>query len=492
MNSKQTAVLAFAALMTQVQPGLTAGSAKELQKMAGNVAVSAPQAGAQTLSDDMLAGINPGIESAAYAFTSKYQVVIKDGKLFMRAHGETAWNPVPNQPAPVYAISADGDNLIGIGKDASIYYMKFTGFKWIPKWGKPLSKVLKLPANRSWGIAHKGPEVGGYEDAAGNFKAISAGVTTLYLLTKDGRHLRYADPWLPADFEHRISMPLKGRFIAEAMSVSGSTMFLIGKSGRMFTRMADFDTTGADPALAYTFNKPNNKVIALPPEGWREQPAISGKITANITITNTGRGNAARELHVEGVDAQGNGGYYSKAIYGDSWTFVKTGTPVTGPFIGAGEDTGAEVEADYPVVYKSFRHRYLPEGSLIRFSPETDDAEITVNLASGRVVKLPVYIREAFFTRKKGTHKLFGTIVTPDDIINSSEPDTAAFVTEFLRGKKLLDVHVFFNGKAVKLESAPWRQFRENISQHLAKSADKKAAKAAAKAARQAGKDTAE
>ncbi|MDD4004635.1 MAG: hypothetical protein PHW69_05460 [Elusimicrobiaceae bacterium] len=471
------------AALAQVSFAQNNSGTSAMKTLSATPAVTVPvtQAQPQETTQIDLSVINTGIKSAYYTFNTKYQVVSKSGRLYMRAFGENGWAPVPNQPGKATEISADGDNLIALGPDRSVHYMKFSSFKWIRKWGKPFSATLVIPDCRSWAIAHKGPEVGGYEDPAGNFKAISVGVTTLYMLTKDGQHLKYADPWLPADFKHRISMPMRGRFIAERMSVSASTIFLIGKSGRMFTRLADFDTTGADPALAYSFTEPGQKTIILPPEDWREQPAIQGRITSNITIINNGRGNAGRELRVEGVDEAGNGGYYAKQIFGGSWTFVKTGAQVKGPFLGGAPEYGPEVEADYPVIYKSLLHRYLPETSVIRFSQDTDLAEIKTTVG-GKEIKLPLYIREAFLTRKSGTHKLFGTIVTPDEVLKSSDPETAAFAKDFLRGRKLLDVHVFFNGRTVKLKNAPWRAFRESI-------AVKQAAREAKAAAKKTGRN---
>jgi len=69
-----------------------------------------------------------------------------------------------------------------------------------------------------------------YLDIDGNDHGVSAGVTTLYVLDADGNTIRYADPWLPPKFDHLLDTPEKGRFIAESMSVSGSTVFLMNAS----------------------------------------------------------------------------------------------------------------------------------------------------------------------------------------------------------------------------------------------------------------------
>jgi hypothetical protein len=63
----------------------------------------------------------------------------------------------------------------------------------------------------------------------------------------------------------------------------------------------------------------------LPAEGWRPQPRIplAGKavLTRHITILQNGRGNGARELRVAGLNESGEIGYWTKAIFDDTWGF---------------------------------------------------------------------------------------------------------------------------------------------------------------------------
>ena len=62
--------------------------------------------------------------------------------------------------------------------------------------GEAAFQELRLPENiRSWLISHRGPFSGGYHDIDGNFHPVSAGVTTLYILSEDGLKIHYADPW---------------------------------------------------------------------------------------------------------------------------------------------------------------------------------------------------------------------------------------------------------------------------------------------------------
>jgi hypothetical protein len=69
---------------------------------------------------------------------------------------------------------------------------------------------------------------------------------------------------------------------------------------------------------------------ALPSEDWRKQPPIplnsnaaggNAAITRRITILQNGQGNAARELRVAGRNENNEIGYWTKAIFADTWEF---------------------------------------------------------------------------------------------------------------------------------------------------------------------------
>jgi hypothetical protein len=162
-------------------------------------------------------------------------------------------------------------------------------------------------------------------------------ITTIYMLLEDGQEISYADPGLPSDFSRNYIGPERGAFKAAALSASGSTIFVIDETGKMYTRIADFDIIGCDPMLfKYTY-VPHTSNLAggnylsnltewgLPPEDWKLQASISltGKaaITRRITILQNGQGNSARELRVAGFNEQGETGYWTKAIFADFWEF---------------------------------------------------------------------------------------------------------------------------------------------------------------------------
>ena len=306
------------------------------------------------------------VKSATRSFNHQFEVTVIEGKLCYRprpVHGTDApkWEllgktGLPEDsssgvmgiggfepPSSITGLSTDGDNLIATDGNDSVYYMKWSTRKWTHKWGKPFSDELVLPKDiRSWSISHRGSFAGGYNDIDGNFHPVAVGVTTLYVLSPDGLTIRYADPWLPADFSHEICGPLRNRFRARSLDASASTLFVISETGEMYTRLADYDTLGNNQFLNYSYERkkrdiPREKdVRTLPPEEWKKQPSISkqqGRMSAAITIIQTGRGNDARELRVEGVNAQGNHGFFSKPINGENWTFTRTDLPLQKPLL---------------------------------------------------------------------------------------------------------------------------------------------------------------
>jgi hypothetical protein len=309
------------------------------------------------------------LKTPAETFTHEWYVALRAGRLWIRPNVETTGRDEPwrllapdgfarhgkraldGPPPALREISADGDNLAAVGEDGLVYYMKFSDNGWIDRWGLgPFGDPLYAAfPHRGLAMSHRGPLAAYYEDIDGNRHPISAGVTTLYALSGDGLTIGYADPWLPAHFARRICGPRRDRFVAAALSASASTLFVIDRAGDAFTRLADYDTLGENPVLGYTWERGVrgwDEDRSLPPEDWAPQPPVPGKVTARITILTTGAGNAARELRVEGADAAGTGGYWTKPLRAAAWRFVSTGAAVTGPFLANGAD--ATVPAPRP------------------------------------------------------------------------------------------------------------------------------------------------
>ncbi|MBU47914.1 MAG: hypothetical protein CL920_04380 [Deltaproteobacteria bacterium] len=250
-------------------------------------------------------------------------------------------------PEKLVSITADGIHLQALSAKGIFYRGDNIrdgiggGFSWKDAWGWPASDGPGLTspfgAGVIWDVADShSTDLTYYEDGNGTRHHIGFGVAHLYMLGTKGKKIYFNDWWLPADFSRQACGPRRGTFKAINMSVSGSTIFLINEKGSMFTRMHDFDISGENPMLTYTFvnKKPPAHVRKLPMPPWRKQPALptGAKITKKITIIQNGQGNAARELRVEG-ELNGQVGYFYKAIFADKWSFRKTDHKITDSFL---------------------------------------------------------------------------------------------------------------------------------------------------------------
>ena len=249
----------------------------------------------------------------------------------------------------VVEISADADELVALSAEGGFYryaFDKSIAYKtkvWLDKQGWPKGSQLLLDAhtarNRAWALGKRNMQVLYYEDPFGNqHHNGTMDIATTYILLEDGQEIAFADNGLPSDFSRNFIGPERGAFKAVSLSASASTMFVINDAGEMYTRIADFDIVGRDPMLfkytyiPYTSKLPGSNYFSnlnewgLPAEDWLAQPRIplTGKaaITRHITILQNGHGNGARELRVAGLNAAGQRGYWTKAIFADEWHFV--------------------------------------------------------------------------------------------------------------------------------------------------------------------------
>ncbi|MDP1827871.1 MAG: hypothetical protein Q8L48_31645 [Archangium sp.] len=317
------------------------------------------------------------------SFNKRWFVALKRGQIYVKPNTDTGEAPGPwkllgttgvpsgpglthfDPPVEISEISADGTWLHALSP-AGVFYRgtDFTqdvhsNFSWSDAWGHPAATgtgmIAEFPTTHGWSVSDsQGPGVHHYEDRLGTVHSVGLGVAHLYRLGADGRSLFFNDWWLPNDWSRQICLPDRGTFVAENLSTSASTNFIIGTQGRMYTRLYDFDTAGENDTLEYSFaiTSAVGNVRALPAEDWRLQPEITdGLITGKITLFQDGQGNAARVLRVEGV-RQGRTGFYFKHINDTAWSFEETGHRVCGPFLNAAGRTAPPPEAPADVGLK--------------------------------------------------------------------------------------------------------------------------------------------
>ncbi|MGE4233952.1 MAG: hypothetical protein AB7F43_11540 [Bacteriovoracia bacterium] len=423
------------------------------------------------------------LTSKTECITRKYFVALRENKIWVKGTEEApvedrAWHLFGRDGQPTSTIlsvaprnfnletvSCDGDNLVVLDGSGQIFYAKFyEPNAWTFRWGWKflIGDYLYEPQNLvGMAMSHRGKDNEYYESRYGTRHPVSVGVTTLYALVDEGRSLIFADPWLSNGFGHRVSLPLRGRFMPIAIDASASTIFVIGVSGQMFTRLVDFDSVGDDPVLEYTYEpgkREDDGPIGLPGEEWREQHrrGIKGKITDRITILQNGKGNAARELRIEARNENGLFGYYSKPIYSeDDWVFVPTGAE---SFVGE-IIVDNMVEPLAPKRDLSLNGKITEWGlsspqnaRLIGFNLEYDKAVINVQMGS-----LPIYIwlhtRRLSLNKDGKSGTLRAMIEIPEDLRTSDDFHKRRVAEQGFHNNHWVDAQVWFDENSVQIES---------------------------------------
>jgi hypothetical protein len=322
------------------------------------------------------------LRSTTDTMNLRYYFATRGGQIYFKPNVERAGADGPWRtlavPAcfagDVRAISADDDEMLAIDSHRRIYTMDGALsdpalFNWTSRWGPLFWTGMggTLPANPvawSWSVLSPDEDrtwtdSGGTEHAVGGAK-----VSHIYLLRQGGQRITYTDPWLANDDSYEVCGPLRGRLQSVNLSAAASTVFVIDRFGDMYTRLYDFDISGADTVyFHYSYDDPGTASafppqgadsgnaatggapIHLPPAGWVHQPKIPGYITDAISVFSDGPGSDHRRLRVEGVDARGRHGFWEKEVGqpgASSWRFVPTGLPLRGhPLTNPGTDSSA-------------------------------------------------------------------------------------------------------------------------------------------------------
>jgi len=447
------------------------------------------------------------LKSSTQSFDNHHDFALKDGRIWFRPRrvrlsdpsGE--WKllgkggvpfrpggPTPDDPARVVELSADATGLVAIGPDGRIYDGELDEkgeVLWQYLWGFPLrllpAPVYLPPASerRAWTYSLLNREGSYSEDIDGNPHTIQR-IDTVYVLSRDGRSIRFDDPWLPPNrFDFQIAGPRHGAFVAVALAASGSTLFVMDRAGEMYTRLVDFDTLGGNPGITYSYERRRLPyqaedsgaglrgqwpflfdVRSLPSEEWRAQPPIPGRFTDRLTLFQNGKGNAARELRVEGEDADGHPGYWFKPIYGEAWSFARTDQLVLGQRV----DPGAAVEEVKPIGEElSGTARVYPphEGTpvdlraeLRGFNVHFEPSVLRLYPADGGApLEATLHLQpDVFPIPPKGAKRVVGAFLLSEA---KSEDAARAAVRELVGSQRIHEVFVVISPEAVEIQSNP-------------------------------------
>lgn len=301
------------------------------------------------------------IKTNTQTFGFEYEFCLSGGKIFYKKIGtdKSAWElylgtGLPffkNETEPVkniVEINADADCLYAFSDEGILYrsYLKditsYTQFEWVDYFGWPrkipLYQTDLLENKKAWCVGSSRLDVEYYEDYLGNEHNYGPlGVESITFLCGDGQTIHYSDPACPSEFSHSFKGPENNHFVAENISESASTIFLINNLGQMYTRLVDYNTVGSDPMLyRYSYKeeysdlagsnkKSNTTTWMLPNEQWFRQPQLPDGCHPSkyITVIQNGKGNSARELRVAALNENNVPGFYSKQLYENDWKFIE-------------------------------------------------------------------------------------------------------------------------------------------------------------------------
>ena len=461
----------------------------------------------------------PFVCTSIDALDSKYFYAIREGRIWFKpiaSHQTARWKLFDRDgyanknQSPLVRLSADGDNLIAVDTNGIIYYAKTKGVvcqvsfdcaqwkiiqsdvKWKEKWfgmdGVSLivnlfkNPVLNLIENaRSIAISHKGPDTMYYTDMNGKKHPDPyVGVTTIYTLSEDGLRIYFADPWLHNKFANEITGPEDGRFKAETLAASASTIMIFQRArnecgeeiNKIYTRFADFDSIGSNPALKATYN-PNNPIPLvryLPSENWIEQPSISlsgkARLTKNIAILQTGWGQNHRQLRVQGQDADQRNGFYYKNIYETKWKFeivdyilidetefLSESVPCTG------FEQGIQITEDYQHGILQTPTMDIPlETSLEKFTRQGLNerglhTKLVLKLDDDLILSIPLYARRGWKSLIGISDKNIWKLIIPNEYYDHENTQVQETIYRIFRNKRRHPVNVYERADGIRITS---------------------------------------
>lgn len=426
------------------------------------------------------------------SFNGRYQFATRDGALFVapRDGGAPGWRRVPLPDClagQVAAIGADDDELIAIDEQRRVFTMDGAlkgpdAFSWSRRWGPPFWQGLGRTLPRdviawSWSVLSPA-EDGFWLDDVGNAHEVGNDkVSHIWALRTGGQRMTFMDPWLPNDDAYEMCGPLRGRFRAVDLSASGSTVFVIGRGGDLYTRLFDFDISGMDPVFFDYSYWPQRRgdedaVIQLPSPEWVHHPKVPGRITSSISIEKQGVGGVHRTLRVEGLDARGRTGFWQKDLTqrrASAWRFHRTGQPLQGRELrNAPRDTFAvDLGPSGDRGYGAQVGDVLVE--IPNFNLRCEDADMRLTGPDGQAVTLRLHNIDGLRQQVRATgvddepREQYGVVEVPRAVLASLEeqpPAVRAFIRDTLGDRRFTDVTLRLTTNRILFEQFGWAATR--------------------------------
>jgi len=469
--------------------------------------------------------------------------VLKDGRIWIKPNESTTgvkgeWKLFDGTGVPsgkdvpsfkrddkIVAFSTDGTMIVAVSGEGRFYLWQPTlkeKTTWAEEIGAPFEDALYLPKNKSWSFSFsvlRAPWkrltpmhdiVSYWEDIDGN-KTQFGLTATIFTVDPDGQKIFFTDTGLPAAFNRAFTSPERGLFIIENISTAASTIFVINETGKMYTRMMDAEIEGGGPALIFTYQRGKrtdevvpimNAVRSLPLPDWREQEPImeiiddrthQAGITKNITIIQTGEGNAARELRVQGRNRDGRYGYYHKKIFDKNWNFKTTNEHFSHEIMISDylkeARRGRKLDKTY---IGNVEQIFAPslKVELIDFYYFSSPAKLRVHVGDKQFDMIFHTVDQWVMTaQEKGAPELVGnpagepkllqgTLEIPERVLHSRDPDIREAVDRYFRRFHLVafafevvadDKKVFIRSKRVQRASLSYMDydFRRRLTMNL-------------------------
>src|SRR3954447_13835625 len=412
------------------------------------------------------------LRSTTRTFNRRYAFAVQDGHVYFRPVASAAWLrlPVPSCfDGDVRGISVDDDELVAIDSVRHVFTMDgalrdTVWFNWTERWGPPFwtGGGRRLPEGDLWSWSVLSPlEDRTWTDSAGNQQPVGdAKVSHVWMVRGGGQRLVYMDPWLPADDSYEMCGPRRGRFRAIALSAAASTVFVMNQAGDMYTRLYDFDMSGADSVfLKYSYEDQRGKAgapIQLPAVGWRRHPRIAGPIRDAISIHKTGPGSNRRVLRVAGPD-----GFWEKPLTGRAWTFVRTGVTLGAPVrLRRPARLAPRLDAAYATPGGE------PSVTVPNFNLACSPARMEVRLAGGRRLDLTLHSVDAIRQSPRAAglddqpRLTQGTIEARPGIVASTDPVVHDFVARYLTGGRFTSAPIEATRGALVFKDQGWTLVR--------------------------------
>lgn len=459
-------------------------------------------------------GIVIELKSRTQTYTHTHEFVIHNDAVWTRKRGsQEEWGLVYFDGITPVEISSDGANLGVLDQARRVHYKKIikefrgdkltpdqretvtqpdfaiardksTKINWKQSWftHPQLHHVVNLftekhlylaSDRRAWAFSHRGFYNDHFDDGA-QLQHRTGSCTTLCVLEKSGKVISLHDPWSPKHAKMQIFLPdtETTSFVADNMAVSASTFMVIGYESRLGgreealcirTALKDLDSLGWNPMHHYGYfpdaQKPDMQVVPL--ESWRDHPlplAVQegkGFITKNITIVQTGEGNASRRLLVEGRNENGVAGYYFKNIdekewqfqaYSEQSLFEPTMQPLAlqkecrNPFVTTVHNyTGTQVKVNAYATAKA---------ALKRFGQGSDASILDLTIGD-KTYPLRLY-------SKKTLWNFIGFEGDSYDLVIPQEFHEDAILRKVFDGRKVTPVLVRVDKQQVKITQAGW------------------------------------